>query len=593
MINYADNIARLRKWMLKNAVAAVVIPTDDPHMSEYPAAHFGTREYFTGFTGSAGTALIFPEEGYLWTDGRYYIQAEAEIAPQGLTLMRIGDPATPSLEDFLMKKLRPGDAIALDGAAYSIKSARKLREKVLQHDLKMLTGGEYIEAVWTEDRPPLPTAPANALDIRLAGKTTLEKLTQLREKMQEAGAQHYVLGSLDDIAWLMNLRGGDIPSFPVSYAYALIGLQTAALFIDESKPSDALRAQLKKDGVDIRPYAGLQAALEAIPSQDYVLVDPERVNYRVSELVHAPLLFRPELTALMKACKNDAELRCARKAHITDGACMVRLLFWVEQQLKAGEKLTEIAIENKTDALREFAPDSLGQSFTTISAFGEHGAMMHYHATEESNAAISRGLLVLDSGGQYPGATTDITRTLVFGEPTAQEKTDYTLTLKSHIAVATAKFLEGAGGAQLDALARQVMWQRGLDYKCGTGHGIGAGLSVHEGPQSLRMTNLVPLRPGMIVSNEPGVYRAGGHGIRIENLCIVREAEKTSDGQFYELETISWCPIEPSAIDTALLSDEEIAWLNSYHAQVYEKLAEQLEDAEKAFLQEKTRPISK
>lgn len=593
MMDYADNIQRLRAWMRSGSVQAVLIPTDDPHMSEYPAERFKVREYFSGFKGSAGMALILPESGYLWTDGRYYIQAEKEIAPQGLTLMRMGDPRVPDVEKFLVDTLQKGDVVAIDGAAFPIKAARALREKLLKAGITMQVGGDFVEAVWTSGRPALPSAPADVLAMEYAGRSTMDKITELREKMKKAGARHYVVASLDDVAWLMNMRGDDISQFPVTYAYALIGMDNAYLFIDRGKPSEALREALQKNGVALKDYEEIGAMLREIPAQECVLVDPERVNYFLSEQIHAPLVFKPELTAAMKACKNDAELECMRRAHIIDGACMVRLLLWVDQQRKAGAELTELLIEEKVNALRKGAPGNQGLSFSTISAFGPHGAMMHYRATEQSNAPIGDGLMVLDSGGQYIGATTDITRTLVFGVPTQQQKQDYTLTLQSHIAVITAKFLEGTGGNQIDSLARQPMWQRGMDYKSGTGHGVGAGLSVHEGPQRINTSNTVPLRPGMIVSDEPGVYRAGLHGIRIENLCAVYEWKKTDDGVFYAFECISWCPIETSAIDVTMLSDAEIEWLNDYHKTVYEKLESQLSDEEKAFLKEKTQPIAR
>ncbi len=590
-MDYRANLNALRAWMEGRGMDAVVIPSADPHLSEYPADHFRVREHFTGFTGSAGSAVIFRDAGYLFTDGRYFIQAGEEISAQGLALMKDGLPGAPSITEFLAEKLEKGAALGLDGRVFSEADMRGYRELSTRAGIVLHTDCRFADEVWTEDRPPLPSAPARPLAVEYAGKSTREKVADVRKAMQNLGAEHYVIASLDDIAWLMNMRGGDVPQFPVSYAYALISPSAARLFIDAAKAGDALRAHLTQNEVEICAYAEIDRVLADIPEEDCVVMDCGRVNAHARERISARVIHRPEITARMKSIKNSVELECIRRAHISDGAAMVRLLQWVEDRTEAGERLTEMAIAKKTDEFRREAPGNQDLSFPTISAFGPHGAKMHYRVTEESDIPTDRGLLVLDSGGQYEGATTDITRTLLFGEPTAREKTHYTLTLKSHILMARSIFLKDAYGGQIDALARWHMGQHGLDYKSGTGHGVGAGLSVHEGPQRIHAASHVPLEPGMIVSDEPGVYRAGEHGIRIENLYVVREHSKEEDGDFYAFECVTWCPIETKALDISLMDAAEIAWLNDYHALVWEKLSPALDDAEKAFLREKTKPI--
>lgn len=589
-----ERVQKLQELMKKNGIDAYIIPSSDPHQSEYVATHWGSRKWITGFTGSAGTAVVTLENGNgLWTDGRYFIQAENQLKDSSIDLYKMGEPSVPNITEWLKKNLKDGATIGFDGKVVSKSFYDNLNNSLCSKEIKYNLENDLIGEVWN-DRPEIPMNSFYSLDVKFAGKSRLEKLNEVREHMKEESISHFILSSLDDIAWLFNIRGTDIQSSPVIISYALISIDEAILFVDFKKLSDDIKTELVGDGISIKQYNDLDKCLKKLNNKNVVSYDPAKTNMWIVNSLSSDVkkIEEQNYTTKLKAVKNAVELQNMRDSHITDGVAMVKFLHWLDNSL-GKEKITEISATEKLAQFRAEGENYKGPSFNTIAGYKEHAAMMHYSSTPETDVELlNEGFFLVDSGGQYLGGTTDITRTIVLGNLSLEEKRDFTLTLKGFINLSRAKFLYGCCGTNLDVLARSPLWQYGIDYKCGTGHGIGFFLNVHEGPHGIR-SNYVPavLEEGMVMSNEPGVYKEGRHGIRIENLIAVKKDEKTESGQFMSFETITFCPIDLDGIILDMLSPEDRAWLNSYHSEVYEKLSPALNEEQRAWLKYNTRAI--
>ncbi len=592
----ADKIGALRRSMAEHGLDAYVVPNTDPHHSEYVAEHWRCRRWLTGFTGSAGTAAVLAEKAGLWTDGRYFIQAEKELAGSGIDLFRMQQPGVPELIDWLCEEIPAGGALGIDGRQLTAETAGKWLEKLGKKKIRLVTDLDLVSMLWA-DRPPVPDAPVAVHAAEVAGRTVAQNLAEIRAAMEKAGADAYLISSLYDIAWLCNIRGGDIPFCPVAMAYVLLKPETAELFIDLAKTPVAVGDELARSGVALRPYEGIADALRGLAAGTRIFLDERRVNIFLKQQIpgHCAVVNGKELTELPKARKNATQLRHWREVQKLDGAAMVRFWMWLEAQVPL-RGVTECEASSRLAALRRAHPACLDLSFATIAGYGPNAAMMHYFPVPETCATLEpRGLFLIDSGGQYLGGTTDITRTMALGALTDEQRTDYTLVLKGVANLSTAVFLESTSGLQLDILARQPLWRHGIDYKCGTGHGVGYYLNVHEGPQNLsqHQKSGTALEPGMILTIEPGVYKQDRHGIRIENMGCVEEAMKTESGTFLRFETLTLCPIDTSPLVLELLEDREIEWLNGYHAAVREKLSPLLDPEERRWLEAKTAAIAK
>lgn len=594
----ADRLSRLRALMREHELSAYYVPTADFHLSEYLNEHFKSRAYLTGFTGSAGTLVVTPGEAALWVDGRYFIQAEKQLQGAPITLMCMGEEGVPSINEYLAARLPDGAILGFDGrtvsAAWAAKTQMALSTKniVLEPDL------DLVGQIW-QDRPALPQAPVWTLDMESAGQSAQSKLAALREEMAQRDADAHVIASLDDIAWLLNLRGGDVENNPVFLSFAVIEQKEAYLFAEESKFHPCVREYLRQIGVELRPYEAVYAYARTYEEGDSILLSTEKVNDTLYEILadKAIIIDAENPETLKKAVKNPVELENLRKAHIKDGLAVTRFMRWAKETV-GKEPVTELSAAAKIDSLRFQTPGNLGLSFHTISAYGPHAALPHYSPTPESDLTVEpRGFLLVDSGGQYYEGTTDITRTIAVGPLTEEEKLHFALVLRSMLCLANARFLHGCRGMNLDILARGPLWDAGLDYKHGTGHGIGYLLNVHEGPNGFRWKTVPErndscvLEEGMVQSDEPGIYIEGSHGVRTENEIVCRTGEKNEYGQFMYFETITCVPIDLDAVDPALLDERERGQLNEYHAFVYRTLAPLMEDEEKAWLKHYTREI--
>jgi Xaa-Pro aminopeptidase len=589
-----EKIAQLRAGMALEQLDAYVVPSADPHQSEYVGDHWRCRQWISGFTGSTGTAAILVDQAGLWTDGRYFIQAEQELQGSGIDLFRMQMPEVPELIDWLCDNVPRGGAVGVDGRQLTAAQAREWTEKLSKKNIRLMVDCDLVSKLW-KDRPALPDAPVTAHGDEYAGQSVAEKLQEIREAMREKEADHYLISSLYDIAWLLNIRGGDIAHCPVVMAYALVDAESVQLFIDEAKVPDIVRAVLEGFGAEIKPYDAIIQTVETLPAGTTVYLDEKRVNTLLRQSIPSGCKVETgaELTGLPKARKNKIQLEQWAKVQELDGVAMVRFLKWIEEQLSQGG-LTECVAADRLEAFRKSHPDCLDLSFSPISAYGPNAAMMHYSPQPESCATLEpHGFYLIDSGGQYAGGTTDITRTVALGDLTDEQRTDYTLVLKGVINLSTARFLKGSCGMNLDILARQPLWQQGLDYKCGTGHGVGQYLSVHEGPQNFSQAKRsdTPLEPGMVVTIEPGVYKEGRHGIRIENMVGVVEDCETESGTFYRFDVLTLCPIDTAPLRLELLAPSEQGWLNQYHQAVRGKLAPYLSAEEAAWLEAKTQPV--
>jgi Xaa-Pro aminopeptidase len=584
-------LAALRQAMQQHGVAACIVPSADPHLSEYLPDHWQARAWLSGFTGSAGTLVVTAKHAGLWTDSRYFSQAEQQLDGSGFVLMKLRVPHTPEHLLWLAGELHRGDVVAVAGDSVPLSSRRQMEAMFGEHGAMLRTDLDLPGAVWT-DRPALPQAPITEHALAYACTPRADKLARLRTAMRKRGASHHLLSSLDDIAWLTNLRGSDVECNPVFLAHLLVGADAGAtLFTGRGKLDNALAAKLAADGIVIADYATVTDALADLPAGSALLFDAGRVVDAIAAAIPAGAqrIESANPTTAFKAVKSEAELDHIREVMRRDGAALARAFREIEHQLGEGRPLTELDVHRLVHAARAAQPDFVGESFATIAGYQANGALPHYRATQASHSALrAEGLLLVDSGGQYLGGTTDITRVLALGPVTAEQRRDATLVMKGMIALSRARFPKGASGPQLDALARAPLWAAGCDYGHGTGHGVGYFLNVHEGPQSIRPPvsggTLVALEPGMVTSIEPGLYKPGRHGIRHENLAVVVDAEQTEFGDYRAFETLTLCPFDRRALDVALLSPDERAWLDDYHATVRAALSPLLEGADLAWL---------
>lgn len=593
MTTVTERIQALREEMERRNLAAYIVPTEDFHDSEYVGAYFKAREYLSGFTGSAGTLLVLRECAALWTDGRYFLQAERQLSGSGIALMRSGEPDVPTLAEYLAKTLARGERVGFDGRTVTGAFVDNLRRKTEKKSLSFCGDEDLAGLVW-KGRPPLSAEKVWELPIAYAGLGREEKLLRVREKMEEDGADALLVTDLTQIAWLMNLRGGDVRNTPVFLAYLLLTKRRALLCAQKEAFSDIICEELAKAQVTLLPYERIADLVASLPAGQRLLADESRVSYCLLKAVSKGVekIDKPSPIALLKAVKTEREIVHMRSAHVKDGVAVTRFLFWLKSHV-AQEEITETAAAAKLEVFRKERGGYLGPSFDPIVAYGPHGAIVHYEATAETDAVIRpKGLCLVDTGGHYSEGTTDVTRTAAMGELTEEEKRAYTLVLKGHLRLMAARFPEGVSGQNLDAVARGPLWEQGLDYRHGTGHGVGYLLSVHEGPQNIRWRagreGAVPLEAGMIFSDEPGYYEEGKFGIRHENLLLVVKGEKTAYGQFLQLEPLTIAPFDRDAIEAGLLNQEEICVLNAYHEKVYETLAPLLAGEELAWLREVT-----
>lgn len=586
MSTIPNRLAALRKQMQEYQLDAYLIPDSDPHSSEYLADHWQGRRWISGFTGTTGSVVITQDQAGLWTDGRYYIQAEEQLAGSGIALFRAVDPGIPDWNQWLQQVLPIGSRVGFDGDTVSTIQAQAL----LDHGLEIAPEYDLLNIIW-QDRPVPPTDPAFEHSDEFAGLSIAEKLTQLRQSMTQNKTDYQLLNALDDIAWLFNIRGTDLPYCPLVLGHALVGLEQCWLFIEPEKIPDDLAEKLSLQGVTLQNYQSCANQLAQLPASATLRLDPAVTNINLYQQLPSSIQIQKgqQLTTPLKAIKNSTEQKHFRQCMRDDGVAMVRFMRWLEEQVPTG-KVSELLAEAKLESLRQQIPGYQQPSFRTIAGYLAHGAKMHYGATPESDITIEQhGFFLVDSGGQFPNGTTDITRTFNFGTLTEQEREDYTLVLKAFISLSKARFKQGCRGTQIDALARAPLWERGIDYSCGTGHGVGFFLNVHEGPHSLSQKWIdEPLQPGMTVTIEPGIYREGEYGIRIENTLLVVEDITTEFGTFYRFEPLTMAPINTSPVVRSLLSDGEILWLNQYHQQVYDSLSPLLKADEQEWLKQQT-----
>lgn len=586
-------IEKLRSLMKENKIDAYIIPSFDAHQSEYVADHWKGRQWISGFTGSAGTVVITLDDAGLWTDGRYYIQAEKQLEGSGIRLFKMADLGVPSYTEWLKNTLKEGSTVGFDGSVFSVDLFKGMEKAFKSKNIKIKIEKDLIDEIW-EDRPEIPKELVFLHGIKYAGKSRVEKLNKVKANMSSKGANYYLLTSLDDIAWLLNIRGNDVPNNPVVISNVLVAENKCYLFVDASKVTHDIRLELETDGIKIKGYNEIHQILNQLTIDDSVIFDANKTSISMYNSINsdAAKLEEPNITTALKAIKNEVEIENLRNCQVSDGLAMLKFIKWLKESVNR-EKITEISAQEMLESFRRQQDLFVEPSFDTIAGYKDHAAMMHYKANKETQYTLKdEGFFLVDSGGQYFNGTTDTTRTIVLGKLTEEEKRDFTLVLKGHIALSSVKFLEGATGSSLDVLARQPIWEYGLDYKCGTGHGVGFFLNVHEGPQGFRKEpNSVKLEKGMVITNEPGIYKEGKHGVRTENIMLVVEEEKTEFGQFMSFEAITYCPIDLDGIDKDMLTGKEKQWLNDYHKMVYKKLSPYLDEEHKTWLKKETREI--
>ncbi|SEM93423.1 Xaa-Pro aminopeptidase [bacterium A37T11] len=590
MMTHLDRLQALRRIMSEHQIAAYVIPSSDPHISEYLPDRYRGISWLSGFTGSAGTLVITDSFAGLWTDSRYFVQAISQLKGTGFELVRLKSQGVAEYANWLAETLPDGSVIAFDGQLISVSVAQSIIDAVKYRDIRLEGNVDLLDKLWN-DRPSLPTAKARLLPLSISGKSTADKLADVRAVMERHGADRHLISTLDDIAWLFNIRGNDVNCNPVVLAFAFIGPTSAFLFIDLQKLSPEEKDELAQQGVQVSAYDTLPAALEGLHQEHTVLMDPKRTCY---QLYHSfpegvKLIVDINPTTLFKAIKNETEIVHSRQTMIHDGVALTRFFKWLEDSL-AHEIITEISLADKLRSFRAEQPGFLGESFDTIAGYKAHGALPHYKATVDSNSTLQPdGLLLIDSGGQYESGTTDITRVVSLGNLTDAERTDYTLVLKAMIEGCSTIYPQGSRGYQIDAITRKPLWDHLKNYGHGTGHGVGFALNVHEGPQVFNAAPVdVLIQPGMITSIEPGLYFEGRYGIRIENLVLSIDHAVSESGTFLAFEALTLCYIDTSLIDKTLLSQSQIHWLNRYHQTVYEKLSPYLNEEEQTWLKNKT-----
>ena len=592
-------IEKLQQEMAAAGMDMYLVPTADFHQSEYVGAYFKVRAWLSGFTGSAGTLVVTRDHAYLWTDGRYFIQAGRELEDTGVTLMKMREEGVPTVDEFLEENLPQGGCLGCDGRTISVSQGKAYADMMEKKQGCFLCQDDLGGKIWN-DRPMMSREQAFLVDVKYVGRSREEKLADVRSIMRENRADIHLLSSLDDIAWLLNIRGNDIECNPVILSYVILTEKDVFFYVQEEAVSLEIRAELEKSGITMLPYYQVYEDVKKFADKDSVLLDEAVVNYALFENIPGGVktvsCINPSKP--MKAMKNEVERENVRAAHIKDAKAMCRFIYWLKQNV-GKEEITEYSAAEKSYELRAQDPDFLDLSFGTICAYGPNAAMCHYAPTEDACANVEpKGFFLIDSGGQYWQGTTDITRTIAVGELTQEQKEHFTLVLKGNIRLATAKFMYGMGGAHLDCLARGPLWERGLDFNHGTGHGVGFLLNVHEGPQNInwnsaiRPGGYVPLEEGVLISDEPGLYLEGRYGIRCENLLLCRKGEKNAYGQFMEFEVVTLVPFEREAILPELLGAEELAWLNAYHRHVYETIAPLLDSQEeREWLKEATAEI--
>lgn len=591
-----ERLHELRTLMAEKGIDIYVVPTADFHQSEYVGEHFKARKYITGFTGSAGTAVITQEEAGLWTDGRYFLQAGEQLKETTVKLFKMGEPGVPSVEDYVASKLPKKGTLGFDGRVISMGEGQAFENVIRQKDAMIQYSYDLIDDIWT-DRPPLSEEPAFALGTEYTGESTQSKLSRVRSAMKDAGATAHIITSLDDVAWLLNIRGNDIEFFPLVLSYAIVTMEKADLFIDERKLSESMKADLEKDGVILHPYNDIYESVKNFTAEDVLLIDPDRMNYALYNNIGADVrkVEMQNPTVLMKAIKNPVEIENIKKAHVKDGVAHTKFMYWLKHQI-GKETITEMSASDKLEAFRAEQEGFIRPSFEPICAFGEHGAIVHYCSTQETNVELKEGTLFLtDTGGGYYEGSTDITRTVALGEIPQFMKDHFTATVESNLQLAHARFLYGCNGVNLDILARTPFWRQNLNYNHGTGHGVGYLMNIHEAPTGIRWqyrpSDSHQFEEGMIITDEPGIYIAGSHGIRIENELLVCKGEKNEYGQFMYFEPITYVPFDLDAINPDLLTAEEKVWLNEYHKTVYDTISPYLSEEENEWLKEYTREI--
>lgn len=593
MNNIQQRLNYLRQNMLEQNIQACIIPSSDPHASEYVAEHWKARTFFSGFTGSAGTLVVAKNKAGLWTDSRYFLQAEKELLNSGIELFKMGEANVPTYEDWICKNLSKGDNVLAEEFLFSINEIQSLYKKLSTHSINLETEASLIASSW-ENRPVQPTSPIFIHDDKFSGLSTTDKLNLVRHKLKEQHADLLVLNTLDEIAWAFNIRGNDIEYNPLAVSYAVIEQSKAILFIDLKKIDNSIQNNLSANGIELMKYSDITSYLQKIRNKQ-VWIDSNKMNYALYKIIaeNNRLILNSSPVIFFKSIKNKIEISGIKQAMIKDGIALCQFFIWLDDSLRNGENITEMLIGEKLKSYRAKQADFFGESFAPIVGYKEHGAIVHYSANEETNVPISsEGMLLIDSGAQFLHGTTDITRTVSLGNPTEQEQTDFTLVLKGHIALAEAIFPEGTCGYQLDALARQFLWKKGLNYGHGTGHGVGCFLCVHEGPQGIRPdANKTALQEGMVISNEPGLYRTNEYGIRIENLILVEECKKIGQDKFFSFETLTLFPFDKKLIKVPLLTENEINWINSYHQKVFDNLSPLLTEVEKTWLAAKCEAI--
>lgn len=588
-----ERIAKLKELMKERGIDYYIIPSADYHQSEYVGDYFKGREWISGFTGSAGTVVVTQNEVGLWTDGRYFIQAEKQLQGSGITLFKMGEDGVPTFIQYIVNNIQSGETLGFDGKVLATNTVLDFEAKFKDKKVNFNFEFDLVGEIW-RDRPSLPASQVFVLEEKFTGESVEKKLTRVRNILEEENCDVNIITSLDDIAWIFNIRGNDVKNNPVNLAYAAITVDKAVLYIGEEKLNSEVEKYLYKNGVEVRDYFEIYEDMERVSNSNIIMMDLNKVNYTIFKKLNPEIkvINRSNPSTIMKACKNKVELENLRNSHVKDGVAVTKFMYWLKNSI-GKEEITEMSATQKLESFRKEQELYIEPSFDTIAAYESNAAMMHYKSTPETDRRLeAKNLFLVDSGGQYFDGTTDITRTFVLGECSEELKKHFTLVLKGMINLSKVKFLYGVTGTNLDILARQALWNIGIDYKCGTGHGVGFLLNVHEGPQGIRVQyNPQVLEEGMNVTNEPGVYIAGSHGIRLENELIVQKAEKTEFGQFMKFETMTYAPLDLDGVIKELLSKEEIEYLNNYHQMVYEKVSPYLTLEEKDWLKEYTRAI--
>ena len=596
-----ERIAKLQQEMKAAGIDLYLVPTADFHQSEYVGDYFKARAWLSGFTGSAGTLIVTKDQACLWTDGRYFIQAAKQLSGTGVTLMKMGEEGVSTVEEFIEANLPQKGCMGCDGRTISVAEGRKYEELLNKKEGTLKCQDDLAGKIWS-DRPQMSKDPVYVLNVKYAGETREDKISRVREEMKKAGAQVHVLSSLDDIVWLLNIRGNDIEYNPVVLSYVILTMDQVHFYVQEEAVPDQVREELEKAGAVLHPYFQIYEDVKKLDPSYKVMLEEQCTNYALYKNIPegTEVIFQPNPAAVFKGNKNPVEMENLKIAHVKDARAMCRFIYWLKKNVPGGE-VTEYSASMESRKFRMEDPDCLDLSFETICAYGPNAAMCHYAPTETDFAKVEpKGFFLIDSGGQYWQGTTDITRTIAVGELTREQKEHFTLVLQGHIRLAMAKFQQGCSGANLDILVRGPLWAKGLDFNHGTGHGVGYLLNVHEGPQNInwkihtsggRRGNATPLEEGMLTSDEPGLYLEGKYGIRTENLLLCRKAEKNEYGQFMEFETVTLVPYEREAILPEMLTREELEWLNHYHKKVYETIGPLLNEEERNWLKEATAEI--